>query len=198
MIALREFKTVAEMRAHYAAVRARIYPPAPKVAPPPPPAPPRIPLSVLEQKRDLVEERRRDLLRQAQFDLNEGSAIVTYCAAHFDVTIAKVLEKGKAQGRALDARHVAANVMLRWFGRGVKGHANPHSLAWIGHRINRDHTIVLYADERVKRTPRLLKAADAILQQVNERGGPYVAIESYQRVDPEAYNLKRSAISARF
>lgn len=202
MIALREFKTVAEMRAHYKAVRARIYSPAPKVASPPPalpalPAKPRIPLSVLEQRRDLAEDRRRDLIRQAQLDLNEGAAIVKYCAAYFDVTVEKILEKGKQGGPSLDARHVAAHVMRRWFGRGVKGHPNPHSLAWIGHRINRDHTVILYADARVRNSNYLLEAADVVLQQLNDRRGPYVENESYVHVDPEACTLKRSNISAR-
>jgi hypothetical protein len=193
----RTFSSAAAMRAHYAAVRARLHPQAPRPAPEPEPAArcrPRIPLPLLEQR--LAEERRRDLIRQAQFDLNDGTAIVKYAAAYFGVTLDEVRQKGRQGGPSLDARHVAAHVMLRWFGRGRKNYNNQHSLKWIAGHIHRDHTIVLYADARVRRSNKLLKASDVVLQQLQDRSGPYVAIESFQRVDPEAYTRKRTVISA--
>lgn len=215
------FASAAAMRAHYAAIRDRLNP-----RPPPKPKPLPLSARVLEQaeerralqlleptsfaaararraleqrkREDAAKEtRRRELLRDAQVEVNEARTILIYAAAELDADLA-ALRTGVRTRSHVEARYVAAYCMLEWFGRGTRSNPNnSRSLCWIGRRIGRDHTMVLYGDERVKESPRLLQHAQNILESMSEKKrGPYVSIESYRRVDPEAYTLKRSAISA--
>jgi hypothetical protein len=197
MIALREFKTAAEMRAHYDAVRARIFgPPPPRIlrppAPPAPPAPPPVPAPVVAKVLERAEQRRRILINAALLELQEGEGIIKLAALHFGVTVEEIKGRKRAPP-TLFARHVAAYVMREYFGRNDRRkRTTTHSLAWIGKRLCRDHTCILNAEKRVRNSPQLLEAAAAVLQLLEERNGPYVAIESFVRVDPEAYTLKRT------
>lgn len=195
---MREFKTVAEMRAHYAAVRARIYTPAPNVTEPSPEPDPWPPLPTAQERARAAEERRHQALMLALRERNSARQIIKLAAIHFGVSPEDVSGPKRTFGPIINARYVACFVLRERYGPCVfrKHHPLGKGLAWIGRLVGRDHSTVIHAIRRVQNSPRLLEAAATIQEQLTGKDGPYVEVESYVRHENEAFTLKRTSAGA--
>lgn len=203
------FASAAEMRAHYAAIRARLNPrpppvprPQPKIDKIGPPAP--LPSAIKPPSTRSIEyARRRERIRGivAQFHLlkDDTERIVNAAAAYFGVEIAELAGK-KRKPPICDARFVAIYLMAELYEQlPLKRARTDRGWSWIAPRFNRDHTSIMHAVNCVHKSKRLLAEANMVRRIVvgHITGVPYVKGEGFIRVDPEAYTLKRSDIAAR-
>ena len=193
------FASAAAMRSHYAAVRRRLFPPAPVVRVPL--APPRQsdqarPMS--DRVRARIARCKRIVAASAQLKdaKDDAERVIRMSAAHFGVSIDDIVGTNKT-ATFRDARFVAAFLMAEIYRSLAIKTQFRQGWSWIAPRLNRDHTTIMHAVRRVENSPRLLEHARRVRNEVLNHlidGAHYVANESFVRVDPEAYTLKRTAI----
>lgn len=125
--------------------------PAPKPAPAPTPPPP---VAVLEPPAEMP--------RLPPTTMTVAATIIDQAAAHFGVTVADVLGRGR-WGRYTAARHVAVHAI-----RSATGWSYPR----IGQRFGGlDHTTCLHATRRVEADSDLLAASYQVVAAVQEKLG---------------------------